>query len=208
MNPLWSQIYQLLWRTMIPVISDHWLWSRSSQRNASLKYAKRSSFLEICFRTFDQKRFAKAKIRKNYFFIFDVSDSSWRHYQEKNKYMEVNILSRLQLKINTFYINELKIMFTSSVISECFLFVWFPASNPWSNQAHQEWVEIKKLVQGVVHYSETVGNKPTWKIRRHRFIYGRYWPSMRSRYEWSSVAVFWVILASYKIMFELKEAWK
>ena len=33
-NPLWKRIHRFIWSTMIRVISDHWSWSGSSQRNA------------------------------------------------------------------------------------------------------------------------------------------------------------------------------
>ena len=36
MNPLWTRIHQFIWFTMIRVISDHWSWSGSSQKNAPL----------------------------------------------------------------------------------------------------------------------------------------------------------------------------
>ena len=36
MNPLWTRIHQFICSTIIWVISDHWSWSRSSQRNAPL----------------------------------------------------------------------------------------------------------------------------------------------------------------------------
>ena len=38
-NPLWARILRFIWSTMIRVISDHWFWSESSQRNAPLVYA-------------------------------------------------------------------------------------------------------------------------------------------------------------------------
>ena len=34
MNPLWTRIHRFIWSTMIRVISDHWSWSGSYQRNA------------------------------------------------------------------------------------------------------------------------------------------------------------------------------
>ena len=34
MNPLWKRIHRFIWSTMMHVISDHWSWSGSSQRNA------------------------------------------------------------------------------------------------------------------------------------------------------------------------------
>ena len=40
MNPLWKRIHGFIWSTMIHVISDHWSWSTSSQRNAPNETAK------------------------------------------------------------------------------------------------------------------------------------------------------------------------
>ena len=37
MNPLWTRIHRFIWSTMIQVISDHWSWSGSSQRNKPLE---------------------------------------------------------------------------------------------------------------------------------------------------------------------------
>ena len=34
MNPLWTRIHRFIWSTMIQIISDHWSWSGSYQRNA------------------------------------------------------------------------------------------------------------------------------------------------------------------------------
>ena len=34
MNPLWTRIHRFIWSTMIQMISDHWSWSGSYQRNA------------------------------------------------------------------------------------------------------------------------------------------------------------------------------
>ena len=34
MNPLWTRIHWFIWPTMIQMISDHWFWSGSYQRNA------------------------------------------------------------------------------------------------------------------------------------------------------------------------------
>ena len=36
MNPLWERIHQFIWCTKIQVISDHWSWSGSSQRNTPI----------------------------------------------------------------------------------------------------------------------------------------------------------------------------
>ena len=33
MNPLWTRIHRFIWSTMIQMISDHWFWSGSYQRN-------------------------------------------------------------------------------------------------------------------------------------------------------------------------------
>ena len=38
MNPLWTRIHRFIWSTMIQVISDHWSWSGSSQRNAPITF--------------------------------------------------------------------------------------------------------------------------------------------------------------------------
>ena len=40
MNPLWTRIHRFIWSTMIRVISDHWSWSGSSQRNAPFGFHK------------------------------------------------------------------------------------------------------------------------------------------------------------------------
>ena len=37
MNPLWTRIHRFIWSPMIQMISDHWSWSRSYQRNAPKK---------------------------------------------------------------------------------------------------------------------------------------------------------------------------
>ena len=42
MNPLWTRIHRFIWSTMIRVISDHWSWSGSSQRNAPIIYSTTS----------------------------------------------------------------------------------------------------------------------------------------------------------------------
>ena len=36
MNPLWTRIHRFIWSTIARVISAHWSWSGSSQRNAPL----------------------------------------------------------------------------------------------------------------------------------------------------------------------------
>ena len=40
MNPLWTRIHRFIWSTMIRVISDHWSWSGSSQRNAPFVFSR------------------------------------------------------------------------------------------------------------------------------------------------------------------------
>ena len=40
MNPLWKRIHGFIWSTIARVILDHWSWSGSSQRNASLDIDK------------------------------------------------------------------------------------------------------------------------------------------------------------------------
>ena len=36
MNPLWTRIHRIIWSTMIQMISEHWSWSGSYQRNGPL----------------------------------------------------------------------------------------------------------------------------------------------------------------------------
>ena len=45
MNPLWTRIHRFIWSTMIRVISDHWSWSGSSQKNAPLEMLQILLFL-------------------------------------------------------------------------------------------------------------------------------------------------------------------
>ena len=40
MNPLWTRIHWFIWSSMIQMISDHWSWSGSSERNAPLRETK------------------------------------------------------------------------------------------------------------------------------------------------------------------------
>ena len=44
-NPLWTRIHRFIWSTMIRVISDHWSWSGSSQKNAPLEMLQILLFL-------------------------------------------------------------------------------------------------------------------------------------------------------------------
>ena len=43
MNPLWTRIHRFIWSTMIQMISDHWSWSWSYQRNSSYVFCTNRS---------------------------------------------------------------------------------------------------------------------------------------------------------------------
>ena len=43
MNPPWTRIHRFIWSTMIQVISDHWSWSGSYQRNAPYVFCRTRS---------------------------------------------------------------------------------------------------------------------------------------------------------------------
>ena len=79
MNPCPEWIHQFIWSTMIRVISDHWSWSGSSQRNAPLHkrhdslYIISFTILEKWFTTYFQ--LARNTIMRN--FILQISTWDW-----------------------------------------------------------------------------------------------------------------------------------
>ena len=82
MNPLWSRIHRFLWWTMIWVILDHWSWSRSPQRNASLgmRFSMGNLDLAICdFAFFEHCFLCKNRLlkRESYLVILVIHEKKF-----------------------------------------------------------------------------------------------------------------------------------